>query len=474
MKRSSLYFPMLIIAAISTWITLIPQVHAASFNPAPWDFTKVYEKASPAVVYILVEMEPEVHQNRPRHQYHDPYDFFGDDFFEQFFRRGRPRPQPHQRRIQGQGSGFIVSSDGYILTNNHVVQDAVNIRCRLNDGRELTAELVGSDKGTDIAVIKVEGSDLPYLELGNSDELQICQRVLAIGNPLGLQASASEGIISAVGRSGLNVADFEDFLQTDAAINRGNSGGPLIDVDGRVIGINTAIVAGAGGGYMGIGFAIPSSMARLVMDQLINDGAVTLGYVGIAMQSMTTESAEVLGLKRPMGVIVQDVMKHSPAEKAGIEAGDVILRFDGRPIDNPMSFRNKVKLARPGQKIDLEVYRQGDKRQLEIEIGSMPGAVADHSAGEVMGLEVQTLTPKLARKHGYRHDKGVIITHVEKDSVAERANLREGDLILHVNQRPLESADDFYKILRSTQKGERLMLTVQQGKIVRFITMAVG
>lgn len=330
-------------------------------------FTQVAKKSMPAVVYIKAEGVGDTDEMLEdlKNKEQEPFD---NDFFNRFF--GMPfRKAPKQPSVS-QGSGFFVNSDGLILTNAHVIKGASKITVALNDGREMAAKLVGLDPSTDIGVIKVEGKGFDHLTLGDSDDIEVGEWVIAIGSPFQLQSSMTVGVVSAKGRQNLRITDFEDFIQTDAAINPGNSGGPLLDLDGQVIGINTAIVSKSGG-HMGIGFAIPSNMAKLIMNQLVSNGSVVRGYLGISLQPLDQDMADAFGLEKPEGALVAEVIKGSPAEKAGLQQGDIILQYNNTPVKTAGSFRNEIALIKPGTKITLKVNRSGKVLNLTATLTSL-------------------------------------------------------------------------------------------------------
>jgi len=312
-------------------------------------FRSVARQTVPAVVFITVEKTLDA---RDPSALNNPFEGFGQDFLERFFGRRFPEGQQPRERQQGAGSGCIISHDGLILTNHHVVGDADRVTVKLNDGREFTAKTIGTDPPSDVAVIKIDAQDLPVLPLGDSDAMEVGDWVIAAGNPFGLTESITVGVVSAKGRSRLGIADFEDFIQTDAAINPGNSGGPLINLQGEAIGVNTAI-ASRSGGYMGIGFAIPSNMVKAVKDQLVTSGKVGRGYLGVRIQELTRALAQSLHIDATEGVLVADVSKGSPAAQAGLKRGDVILALNGRPTSDPGQLRNSVAMSAPGTKVPV-------------------------------------------------------------------------------------------------------------------------
>ncbi len=435
-----------------------------SLRQAGKAFSAVSKSVSPAVVFISVERVEEVRMQQQR----SPFD---DEFFRRFFDKPHPeerRRQPRQRRVEGQGSGFIVSADGYVLTNNHVVGDADEVTVRLQDGREFSANLVGADSRSDVAVIKIDADNLPVLELGDSDALEVGEWVLAIGSPFGLSHSLTAGIVSAKGRSSVGIADYENFIQTDAAINPGNSGGPLVDLNGKAVGMNTAIFSRSGG-YMGIGFAIPINMVRSIKDQLIDDGRVTRGYLGILIQNLTQELAESFKLEDGKGVLIAGVTEDSPAERAGLEQGDVVISFNGRRVEEVGSFRNRVSLVTPGSKVEMVVVRNGDEKTLGVTIGKLPDAEGAESAKdegsiEELGFSVQTLTEELSDRFDLGDVQGVVVTSIENGSPAQRAGLRPGVVIQEVNRTAIHDVGDFRRaIKKSDDKGLLLLVTDQRG-----------
>lgn len=446
------------------------------------DFTFVAKEAMPAVVSIKVRSAP---IKKTKNSIVDPWganssdgggsEFFNDEFLKRFF--GLPDEQSLQPTV-GQASGFIISADGFILTNAHVVKDTGEVTVILNDGREFNAQIVGQDPGTDIAVVKIDVQELPFLTFANSDDLQIGQWAIAIGNPLGLQASLTVGVISATGRNNLDLARIEDFIQTDAAINRGNSGGPLLNLDAKVIGMNTAIVTNiATGGYMGIGFAIPSNLIIHIMNELIAHGKVTRGFLGVLLQQMDANLAKAFNLDRVEGALVAEVSKDSPADRAGLKQGDIVLKLNNNRIVSIAALRNSIALMPPGAHISLTVLRNGKTIDIPIEIGTVPKerettpAVPDLSKENKFGFSVQDLTPEIARSLGYGDEKGVIVSYVEGNSVASWAGLKRGSLILSANQQKITSAEAFSRFLESMPKDKPLLLLVKQGDIVRFISL---
>lgn len=443
-------------------------------------FADISAKVSPAVVFITTAQE---FTQRVPDSYFNPFeDFQNDEFFKRFFgpqlrQRQQQQQQPKERKQirRGQGSGFIISSDGYILTNNHVVKDANTITVKFSDEKELKAKIIGSDPETDVAVIKVDANDLPTVELGDSDKLKVGEWVLAIGNPFGLSHTVTAGIVSAKGRTNIGLPDvqFQDFIQTDAAINFGNSGGPLINIDGKVVGINSAIYSQSGG-YMGIGFAIPVNIAKYVYKQIISEGKVTRGYIGIYGQDVTPEMAELLGAKdQKKGIVIHKLVEDGPAAQAGLENGDIIIKKDGKEIDNWDNFRNEVARTAPGTKLTLTVIRDGKEEEIELELATRPGQVAvaeeEEETSEKLGITVQKLTPELAKQFGFKDETGVIVTNVEQGSPAQEAQITVGTLIVQVSKQKVNDVDEFWKLINKS--GNSILLYVRQDDISRYIVI---
>jgi serine protease Do len=423
-------------------------------------FASIAEKASPAVVGIRARQQ--VTQEYSRSPFGGPHDDF-DDIFERFFGPSRPRqrssPRKYYRPVQG--SGFIVSADGYILTNNHVVEDAEKIIVTLRDGVEFKAEIIGTDKQNEVAVIKIDSENLPVLELADSDKLEVGEWVIAIGNPFGLSHTVTQGIVSAKGRSGIGLAGYEDYIQTDAAINPGNSGGPLINLHGEVVGINTAIIGP--GGNIGIGFAIPINMAKFSYTQLIEGGKVVRGALGIKIRDLDADLAESLGVKESKGVVIEEVNKDSAADKAGLERYDVIVELNGDKIEGANELRNKVAMLKPGTKAKIVVVRKGKRKTINAELGDSAKELKAFATPaerlERLGLAVQNLSEDVARRYGYESLSGVIVTQVQPDSEAARKGIEAGMLILEVDQQPIKNTKHFDKAMdKAAEKGQALLL----------------
>ncbi|MDI6793543.1 MAG: DegQ family serine endoprotease [bacterium] len=430
-------------------------------------FTQVAREVSPSVVNISTERTVKG-GGMPFFFYEGPFrDFFGDDFFNQF-----PSPSPQREYHQNSlGSGVIVSRDGYILTNNHVIKDADKITVILGDKRKFTGKVVGKDEKTDLAVVKIEDDNLPVAGLGNSDKIEVGEWVVAIGAPFELSQTVTAGIVSAKGRSQVGLADYENFIQTDAAINPGNSGGPLVNLDGEVIGINTAIVTRSGG-YQGIGFAIPINMAQKVMAALIGQGKVVRGWLGVIIQELTPELADKLGLKGKKGVLVADILKDGPADQAGIEPEDLIVEIEDKEVTEVNQLRNMVADFEVGKRAKLKVIRNGQEKIIMVKIGEQPedtGALLEEKKEKKsemikLGLGVQNLTPEIASYYGYGGDQGVIITDIEQWGPADQAGLKEGDLIKELNRDRIRILPDFERALNQISGSKDILLRIRRGE----------
>jgi len=399
----------------------------------------------------------------------DPFfrQFFGDEFFHRF-------QMPRERRESSLGSGVIVDSAGYIVTNNHVVAKADEIKVLLNDKREFTGKVVGTDPKSDIAIVKINAKDLPVISWGDSDKLEIGEYVLAIGNPFGLNQTVTQGIVSAVGRANVGIADYEDFIQTDAAINPGNSGGALVNARGQLVGINTAIFSRSGG-YMGIGFAVPSNMTRAVMDSLIKTGKVVRGWLGVSIQEVTPDLAKQFGMKEARGALVNEVIPDSPAAAAGIQGGDIITAFNGKAVDSPSTLRNTVAQTLVGKSVKVDVLREKKSVTVDVKISEQPKDIAqaegettqgDGKDTALAGVEVRNLTPDIARQLGLPPGTtGVVIAGVEQGSAAEEAGLQEGDVIMQINRQPVRNIGDFKRLAgKLSKKDSSLFLINRQGR----------
>lgn len=438
-------------------------------------FADVTQKAAPAVVFISV-------QKNYAATISDPLEGLRGHPQEEMLKRffgGQLRhfESPQPRRSTGQGSGFIISQDGFILTNAHVVKDASKLKVTLSDGREFSAKTVGVDTKTDVAVIKVEAKNLPVLKMGDSENIQVGQWVLAVGSPFGLPGTVTSGIVSAKDRTGMGITEYENFIQTDAAINPGNSGGPLVNLQGEVVGINTAIFSRSGG-YMGIGFAIPINMAKDVSDALIKNGHVTRGYLGIMIQELTSALAKSFGFNAKSGVLVGDVMSNSPADKAGIRTGDIVHRFNGEMIKNVDAFRKRIANSKPDQELTLTVWRASKELALKVRIGKM-GSVTDsapklsENPGEdKLGVTLGSLTDELRKRLGYESKTGVVVLGVKTGSKAAEAGIRKGMIIMEVNRRSVKSVEEFRQ--RLAESKDMLLLLVSNKGATRFVAVNMG
>jgi serine protease Do len=399
--------------------------------------------------------------------------FLDDPFFRRFF--GDPSRLPKERKTASLGSGVIVDSKGYILTANHVIQGAEEIKVILSDKREFKGTIVGSDKMTDIGVIKIDTDKLTTINWGDSEKSKVGETVLAIGCPYGLSQTVTSGIVSAVGRANVGIADYEDFIQTDAAINPGNSGGALVNVRGELIGINSAIFSTTGG-YQGIGFAIPSNMAKAVMDSLIKKGKVIRGWLGVSIQGITPELAKQFDLKEDKGGLVSDVIEGSPAEKAGIQRGDVILEYENKKIDEPYQLRNMVANTEPGQEVELKIIRENRPIVKKVTIGDLPADMQKPSKGEynnlLRGVTVQDLTPEIySRLNLPKRLKGVVVSDISEDSPAATV-LLEGDVIQEINKLKITGVREYENIVSKIRSGEDILLLIFRERSSVYITLS--
>lgn len=484
-----LFFLLLFLA----WLIALP-IHAdddaiSNLRQTGKAFASVARAVSPSVVFIQVEDKVSSEMTQFSTPFNEEWPF-GDDFFKRFFgdqfpgipRTPRSEKPQEERRIMGQGSGFVfafkdslLSTKTYILTNNHVAENADKIRVKFQDEREFDAKITGRDPQSDIAVIEVNTKGYPALSLADSSKLEVGEWVVAIGNPFGLSHTLTVGVVSAKGRTSIGINDYEDFIQTDAAINPGNSGGPLVDLDGEVVGMNTAIFSRSGG-YMGVGFAIPSSLVKVIANQLIEQGEVTRGYLGIVIQQLTSDLAESFGIDSLQGVLVAQVSKHSPAEEAGLQQGDIIERIQGEPVKDVGSFRNRVALTAPGSTVELTILRNGKHQILKVTIGKLAKdkLVAEETSQHVedIGLTVQTLTPELAEQFDARSGEGVIVTEVRPGSIAAMAGIKAGTIILQANRKQVKSAAEFQRAIRESADDKRLLLLIRAGGTQRYIALS--
>ncbi len=426
----------------------------------------IVEKAGPSVVYV---------DTLSFATYRNPFTpFFNDPFFRDFFDFF---PQPEERRIpqKGLGSGFIFRSDGYILTNEHVIQGAEQIKITLKDGRKFDGKVVGSDPLTDIAIIKVNATDLPTLPLGDSDLARVGEWVIAIGNPYGLSHTVTVGVLSAKGRpiySGDAGREYENFLQTDAAINPGNSGGPLLNIKGEVIGINTAILPFA----QGVGFAIPINMAKNLLEPLIEAGKVVRSWIGVYLQDLTPDMIQQFGLTEPKGALIADVVPNSPASKAGIQRGDVILKIDNQEVVNTSVFHSLIRDKKPGNQVILSIWRDNQVKEFRVtleELTTDEVISSELSPDLELGFEVDEITPELARKYNLRTLSGVVITRIDSQEILDSGYLREGDVILQLNRLRIRNRQDWDAALQMVEPGDKLIILVDRRGRTFFVPIEV-
>ncbi|MBW7893847.1 MAG: DegQ family serine endoprotease [Opitutaceae bacterium] len=431
-------------------------------------YAGVVKQASPSVVYVFTSKTVKLRN--------DMSPFFNDPMFRRFFGVPEHRQMPREQRQQGLGSGVIISKDGYILTNNHVVDGADEVKVAVGEPRkEYLAEVVGRDAKTDIAVLKIDASDLPAATLGDSDQLLVGDTVFAIGNPFGIGMTVTQGIVSALGRGGLNIEAYEDFIQTDAAINPGNSGGALVDAQGRVIGINTAILSRSGG-FNGVGFAIPVNLARSLAEQLVATGRITRGFMGVNTQSLEAELAAQFGVTH--GALVTDVTPGSPAEKAGFKSGDIITKVNGKDVLDPRRLQLAVVRLVPGTEVEVEYVRDGKTETVTFELGELDakstdgsGAFGGSDEGVLNGVAVTDITPQMRRQFRLPPNlEGAFITAVEPDSPSAAAGLREGDVILSLDRRAVRNAEEAVELSEEI-KGPKVLVRIWREGVSRFLVV---
>ncbi len=460
----------------SSIVPTLPIARPVSTAPQPvlgggnQTFVDIAKSVKPAVVNIYATKN-----GRSEGSGTAPFDdplfrkFFGDEFFKKF-------EHPKERKERGLGSGVIVESNGLIITNNHVVGKADEIRVTLSDKREFKAKLIGTDPKTDVAVVKIDATGLPTVAWADSDKLEVGEFVLAVGNPFGLTQTVTLGIVSALGRAA-GIAEYEDFIQTDAAINPGNSGGALVNVRGELVGINTAIFSQSGGN-MGIGFAVPSNMAQSIMGQLVQTGKVVRGWLGVSIQELTPELSSQFGITETKGVLVSDVMDDSPAKKAGFERADVIIEYDGKSMDSPTHLRNAVAQTPVGKKVAVKLIRDKKPKTIDLTIVEQPKSMSQNGdedggdaatpTGILSSLDVRDLTEELAGRYGLKSsERGVVIVRVKPGSTAEELGVREGDIVLEVNRQAVTSVKTFERIAGKLSKDQAVLLLLKrQGRTI--------
>lgn len=429
--------------------------------------SRIAEEVKPSVVNISTTKSISARE-------HPFGEFFDDPLFRKYFGdRFHPFGNKKKFKASALGSGVIVTGDGYILTNNHVVQDVDEIKVTLHDKREFEGRIIGTDPKSDLAIVKVDVEGLPAIKMGVSEGLKVGELVIAIGNPFGLGNTITMGIISAVGRSNVGIADYEDFIQTDAAINPGNSGGALVNIRGELIGVNTAIFS-TSGGYMGIGFAIPSDMAGSIMESIIKHGKVVRGWLGVTIQNVSPDLAKHFDIKEMQGALITEVMKDSPAERAGFQRGDVIVEFDGKLTEDPTSLRNIVAGTMPDKTVPVKVIRGGKEEILTVVVGEMPGRMTDlRSSFEnaLAGVHVQDLTSEIEDRFKIpEKTTGVIVTNIDEDSMAAEM-LRRGDVIQEINRKVIKESGDYEDVVSKISGEENILLLVYRGGGYIYVTI---
>ncbi|MBF0559965.1 MAG: DegQ family serine endoprotease [Nitrospirae bacterium] len=423
---------------------------------------RIAEKVTPAVVNISTSRTVKTPANP----------FFNDPFFKRFFGEGTEGGQ--KRKATSLGSGFIVKSDGYIITNNHVIEGAEDIVVKLSNDKEYKGKVIGIDSKTDVAVIKIEEKNLPTLPWGNSDSLKPGEVILAVGNPFGLNGTITMGIISALGRVNMGISDYEGLIQTDAAINPGNSGGPLVNVRGEVVGVTNAIFS-TSGGYQGIGFAIPANMVKSVMDSIISEGKVVRGWLGVQIQPLTPELAKQFNLRDETGVLLVDVVEGGPAEKGGLKRGDVVVEYEGKKIGDPFHFRIMVAETKPGKLVPITIIRDGNLLTANVTIGELPGEPQSVSKAELdnalKGVSVQELTDEFRQKMNVpAKEKGVIVNNVAEDSPA-LGILNKGDVLLEINRKPVGNIKEYNKIMSGIETNQNILALIIRNGVRQYVTV---
>ncbi len=475
-------------------VSLIGQAWALSSESMPLTsniFVDIAKQQNPAVVNVSMSAKANKtsgHRQRPQQAppappgrgprgpgapgEKDPF----RDFYDKFFRGDRPDSQPKR----GTGSGFIIDPEGYILTNNHVVAGADKIHVNLEDDKEYTAKLIGTDPKTDIALIKItreegDNTPFPFLSMGDSDKLEVGEWVVAIGNPFGLSHTVTVGVVSAKDRS-IGAGPYDEFIQTDASINPGNSGGPLINIKGQVIGMNTAIISGNTGGNVGIGFAIPINVAKTILTDLRENGKVTRGWLGVMIQKVTPELAKSFSLKDNNGALVGDVIPGGPAAKAGVKRGDVIVKFNGYDVKDMEELPKIVANTKPDIEVDVEVIRGGKTLNLNVHIAILKDSqekVAEAQAADPLGMQAQDITPELAQSLGLDTDEGVLVSDVTAGKSAADAGIRRGDVISEIDRRSVKNTDDYGRAIGNIKQGRTVLFLIRRGGTTIYIAVKV-
>jgi serine protease Do len=453
-------------SAEDLWEEGRPTLVSATPSLRPGSFAELAKQADPAVVNISTTQV--VKQPHMDPQFRSPFeDFFGDEFFDKFFGDGRKR----EFRTQSLGSGFVINKEGFIITNNHVIENAEEIIVKLSSGKEYEAEIIGTDSRTDLALVKIEAdAELPIIPLADSDDIQIGDWVVAIGNPFGLSHTVTAGIVSAKGRV-IGMGPYDNFIQTDASINPGNSGGPLLNIKGEVVGINTAIIASG----QGIGFAIPINMAKNIILQLKQKGKVTRGWLGVGIQEVTNELAQSFGLDEKTGALISSVREGDPASKYGIEVGDIIIEFDGKEIKEYKDLPRVVSNTVPGEKVSVKILRNGKEKTLKVVVGEMKEEelAKEEKTGEKkrFGLRVQDITPNLSRQFGLEDVEGAIVVSVAPGSSADKAGIRPKDMIRKVNGSVIGNFEDYEGAIKKIKKGDVVRFLLERNGSSLFVAI---
>ena len=458
----------------------------ASLRNTSKAFASVAKKVSPAVVFIQVESSQSSSTN-PQHstplgQERPLNDEMFKHFFGDQYQRTPQRPNQPQQKMMGQGSGFVfkvgnplLSNKTYIMTNHHVVDNADKITVKFQNGAEYLAKITGTDPKSDVAILEIETSDHPVLKMGNSSNLEVGEWVVAIGNPFGLSHTLTVGVVSAKGRSSVGINDYENFIQTDAAINPGNSGGPLVNLNSQVIGMNTAIFSRSGGS-MGISFAIPINLAKNIGHQLINTGKVIRGQLGVVIQDLTHELAESFGVKDGQGILVSQVSENSPAQRAGIQQGDIIISYQDQKVNDVGQFRNNVSLTAPDSQANIVLLRNGQHQSITVIIGKQGGNLQTaHSAPQStnnIGLTVQPINTEWAKRYHLKTTIGVVVTHVKPHSIAAISGIKIGTVILQANKKPVQTANDFTHAIQESYSSKKLILLIENNRFQHFIALS--